>query len=235
MFSRPTFDSQIKGVEGDLKSDAPPFEKDAASLVDLAAAQPAPVALQGISAAQADLAYKWSATLLSDAIANAGQGELAALLANVGHVATMTDDYGTAQLPLLQGKDQEAAAQIKAAVVERDGLVDANARNLLPLLLPAGLAFPVQAAAPVTPRPVTPTPAPTDQGAAPAPPAATTPAPTPPADTTTPPTTPPATAPADGAATPAATAPATPPADGSTPPATPPATPPPAPTTPPAQ
>jgi len=170
-------DSQVKGVEGDLKSDAPPFEKDVASLVELSAAQPAPIALQSIAMAQADLAYKWSATLLSDAIANSGQGDFGALLANVGHLATMSDDYGTAQLALLQGKDQDAAGQIKAAVTERDALVDANARNLLPSVLPAELAFPIQAISPEAPKP----PAAADQTATPAP-APATPAPaTPPA------------------------------------------------------
>lgn len=239
-------DSQIKGTEGDLKSDAPPFEKDAAALNDLAGANAAaPGALQAIAATQADVAYKWGDNLLNGVVNGPGQGDSAELLKNIAHAGLMTSDYGQAQFALLQGKQQESAAGLKAALSERQAVVDANARDLLPAVLPADLAFPVQAVAP-TPAPGAPAtgpattePAPTfpvpgAPAAAPAttpamPADGTTPPPpapaTPPAEGTTPPATPPATAPAEGT-TPPAPPPATPPAEGTTPPAAPPAPPP---------
>jgi hypothetical protein len=222
-------ETQLKGIEGDLKADTHPFATDASGLTKLAEGQTSLPALQSISATQADLAYAWSAWLLGDAINQAGQGDLAAFLGNVAHAALMADYYGSAQFSLLQGKQQDADASLKSAVGERDAVDTASARYLLPTALPPGLAFPV-AAVVAQPAPVpasAPAVTPAEGTAPPATPPATTPATTPPADGSTPPATPPTTAPAD-ATTPPATPPATAPADGTTPPPTP-SVPPPAP------
>jgi hypothetical protein len=233
-------DSKIKQYEGDLKSDQPPFEKDAAELDTLASGQTSSAALQGIVATQGDVAFHWAANLLNDVVVNAGQSDLAPLLVNIGHASLMSSDYAQAQFAAMQGKDQESDADMKAAMDERRALVDAGAQNLLPPTLPPGLAFeakaPLPATAPVSTEASTSPPATAPaEGAAPAtqpadattsPATAPSPGTTSPSDATTSPSTAPApgtTPPAEGT-TPPATAPApgagtTPPADGATPPA----------------
>lgn len=195
----PDVDSQVKGFEGDLKSDQPPYEKDASALNELAASQTSPTAQQAIAATQADIAFRWAGSLLDDVVKNAGQSDIAALLINIAHAALMPNDFAQAQFALLQGKDQEAKAAMSAALEERHTLVEANAQYLLPSDLPEGLAFevkpvmaaPAPASAPaLTPGggPATPPPAATEP-AAPAPgtpPPATAPAETAPAVTTAP-------------------------------------------------
>jgi hypothetical protein len=220
-------DSQVKGFEGDLKSDQPPYEKDAAALNELAAAQASPTAQQAIAATQADIAFHWAGSLLDDVVKNAGQSDIAALLINIAHAALMPTDFAQAQFALLQGKDQEAKAEMSAALEERHTLVEANAQYLLPSDLPEGLAFevkplvpaPVPTSAPaLTPgAPETPPPAATEPAAAPAPgtpPPATAPAETAPSVTTAPT---PGTTPPPETTTAPTTAPA--PGPGTTPPA----------------
>jgi hypothetical protein len=140
----PDVDSQLKNTAGDLKSDQPPFDKDAKALAELAAGQTSPMGQQGIAAAQADLAYQWAKNLLTDVVNNAGQSDIAPLLVNIAHAALMPNYYAQAQFALLQGKDQEAKSDMAAALEERKTLVDANAQNLLPGELPEGLAFEVK-------------------------------------------------------------------------------------------
>jgi hypothetical protein len=223
---------KLQGYEGDLKQEQPPFDKDAPELSALAAGEISPTAQQAIAATQASVAFHWAASLLDDVIKNPGQGDSGQMLGNIGHAALMATDYAESQLAMLQGKDQESSAQIKEALSERQALVDANAQNLLPSALPAGLAFEVKPVAPTTAPGV---PAPTGPGT-PAP-GTSTPMPTAPAAITAPATgtappdttSPPATAPAAGTTPPpdATTAPATAPAPGTTPPpdsAAPPAT-----------
>lgn len=208
-------DSKLKQYQGDLKSDQPPFEKDAAELSELSAAQTSSVAQQAVVGTQADLAYHWSANRLNDVIANAGQGDLASLLVNIGHASLMSTDYAQAQFAAMQGKDPESQADLKAALDERRALVDASAQNMLPATLPPGLAF--EAKAPVAPPPPSTEPA-TSGAPATAPAEGAVPA-TQPADATAP-----ATAPAPGTTPPPeGTMPATAPAPGTTPPATAPA------------
>jgi len=237
---------KLQGYEGDLKQEQPPFDKDAPELSALAASEISPAAQQAISATQADVAYHWAASLLDDVIKNPGQGENAQLLGNIGHAALMSTDYAQSQFAMLQGNGTESNAKMKDALEERRTLVDANATNLLPSDLPAGLAFEVKAPVATTApaAPVAPTAPPPPAGVAPATapaegtapatqpaegtapptqPAPGTPAPaagtTPPPDTTTAPATAPAagTTPPPDATTPPATAPA--PAAGTTPPA----------------
>jgi hypothetical protein len=214
----PEVDSQLKGFEGDLKSDQPPFEKDAGVLNELAANQTSATAQQAIAATQADIAFHWAGSLLDDVVKNAGQSDIASLLVNVAHAALLPNDFAEAQFALLQGNEQGAKADMSAALEERRTLVDANAQYLLPSALPEGLAFEVKPVAP----PGAPTSAP-----APAPGALTPPG------VPTAPATEPATAPAPGVPAPAATAPAEPAPPATTAP-TPGTTPPPETTTPPA-
>jgi hypothetical protein len=109
-------DSQVKNVEGDLKSEQPPFDKDAKALNELASGQASPAGQQALAAAQADVAYQWAKNLLTDVENNAGQGDLASLLANVAHAAAMANDYARAQFALLQGKEPDAKAAMAAAL-----------------------------------------------------------------------------------------------------------------------
>ncbi|HEY2587526.1 MAG TPA: hypothetical protein VGI81_17400 [Tepidisphaeraceae bacterium] len=219
-------DAQLKQYQGDLKSDSPPFQKDASELNDLAnAQQTSPAALQAVVATQADVAYHWAASLINDASNTAGSGEFATQLANVCHAALMTTNYGQAQFYLLQGKQQEGAALMKAATDERDKLAEANAQGLLPAVLPVGLAFEAKPAPGATTAPAGP-----GTIGTPAAPGTSAPA-TQPTEATPAPAAPPARAPADGTAPTPGTTPATP---GTTPP-TPGTTPPTPGTTPPAE
>ena len=147
----PDVDSQLKQIAGDLISDSPPFEKDADALAALATAQAAsPAALQAIAATQADLAYKWNGKLLGGITQGSASGDMGSYYQNLAHAALMAGDYGYAQLAALEGKQQVADGSLKDSLAERDALVDANARNLIPTMLPADLAFKVQAVAPTS-------------------------------------------------------------------------------------
>ena len=140
----------LQGYEGDLKQEQPPFEKDAPELALKADSEISPNAKQAIAAVQADMAFHWAASLLDDVIKNPGQGDSGQVLGNIGHAALMATDYAESQFAMLQGKDQESSAQMKEALSERQALADANAQNLLPSALPAGLAFEVKPIAPTT-------------------------------------------------------------------------------------
>jgi hypothetical protein len=225
-------DTKLKEYQGDLKSDSPPFQKDASELSELAAGQTTPAGLQGIVAMQADVAYHWAANLINDASSTAGSGDLAAALGNVCHAALMATNYGQAQFYYLQGKKQEGDALLKAALDERGKLVEANSQNILPAVLPAELAIEAKPTGSATTAPAAPgtaaTPAAPGAPGAPAAPASPFVAPEP----ATPATSAPATQPAEPASAPAApgmptTPGTTPPVEGTTP--TPGTTPPPAP------
>lgn len=139
-------DSQVKNVEGDLKSEQPPFDKDAKALNELAAGQTSPAAQQALAGVQADLAFLWAKNLLTDVESNAGQSDIASLLVNIAHAAAMSNDYAQSQFALLRGREPEAKSAMAAALEERKALVDANAQNMLPARLPEGLAFEVKSA-----------------------------------------------------------------------------------------
>ena len=143
----PDVDTQVKNVEGDLKSEQPPFDKDAKALGELASGQTSPAAEQAIASVQADVAYLWARNLLTDVENNAGQSDIAPLLVNVARAGLMANDYAQAQFALLRGRDQEARGAMAAALEERKALVDANAQYVLPAGLPEGLAFEVKAVA----------------------------------------------------------------------------------------
>lgn len=216
----PDVDSRVKNYEGDLKSEQPPFAKDAAELNELSAAQTSPIAQQAVAATQADIAFHWAGSLLDDVVKNAGQSDIASLLMNIAHAALMPTDFAEAQFALLQGKEQEAKMAMSAALDERRTLTDANALYLLPADLPQGLAPEVKTGA-VAP---TPTSAPAPAPAVPAAPTTEAPpagasAATAPAEAAPGPTTVPSagtTPPPDTTTSPASTAAPTP---GTTPPA----------------
>lgn len=209
----PDIDDQVKKVEADIKQGTPNFRQDADALAEHGAGQTSTAAQQAIAGAQANLAYVWALTLLSDVTENPGQGEMAPLLKNMGSAQQMSDNYGWAQFALLQGNPQDYNNRLKAATTARDAVAGDNARYLLPSVLPPGLEFAVKTApssttAPPNPQsglpgippsaetqPATTEPAP-PSGGNPAP--ATEPSATQPADQTTPATVPapPATAPA---------------------------------------
>jgi hypothetical protein len=140
----PEIDDQVKKVEADIKQGTPSFRQDADALAEHGAGQTSTAAQQAIAGAQANLAYVWALTLLSDVTENPGQGEMAPLLKNMGSAQQMSDNYGWAQFALLQGNPQDYNNRLKAAISARDAVAGDNARYLLPSVLPPGLEFAVK-------------------------------------------------------------------------------------------
>ena len=136
--------SSLNRIENDIKSTGPNFADDQQALGDLATSNPAPTARQLVAAAQANLAYAWADSLLGGVIESApSQGESGVLTANLARAAHISDLYGWAVFARMLGSRQEYDARLRRAIDERKALVDANARYLLPTILPPGLEFPV--------------------------------------------------------------------------------------------
>jgi len=144
--------SSLNRIENDIKSTGPNFADDQKALGDLATSNPAPGAQQLVAAAQADLAYAWADNLLGSVIESApSQGESGVLTANLARAAHISDLYGWAVFARMLGSQQEYDARLRRAIDERKALVDANARYLLPAILPPGLEFPVTTQPTTTP------------------------------------------------------------------------------------
>ena len=144
---------QASKVEKDAIGESPAWAEDAAALDQLASSQTSPAAQQAIARSRAALSYAWADSLLNDVIGNPGQnGELTA---NMAHAARMANQYAWSQLSALMGQTQAADTHLHNALDERKNVADANARNLLPAVLPPGLEFPVTAATQPTTEPTT--------------------------------------------------------------------------------
>lgn len=184
--------SSLNRIESDIKSTSPNFDDDEKNLEELSSSNPGPLAQQLVAAAQTQLAYAWADSLLSGVTDSPPPGESGQLTANLARAAHISDLYGWAVFARALGNQREYDARLRRAIDERKALVDANARYLLPTIMPPGLEFPAA---------TQPTTAPAG--------AATEPSATPGAETAAP-----TTEPAGGAATQPAEAPTSAPAPG---------------------